>query len=54
MRLKASAKLWMCTGGILLAGLTAPAGATINVDGTLNESDYGASAPGTSALNSLS
>ncbi len=45
---KRAAKVWLCTAGVVF--VTASAHATITVDGTLNESDYGTSAPGTSAL----
>lgn len=37
-------------GAVALVGLSLPATATITVDGTINESDYGTSVPGTSAL----
>src|SRR5277367_1899390 len=47
---KNSAKLWLCTAGVALAGLALPARATVTIDGTLNESDYGTPAPGTAAL----
>ncbi len=52
-RIRWQGKRWhkdvrMCTAGVVLVAGSVRAG--ITVDGTLNESDYGASAPGTSAL----
>ena len=41
---------WVWASGLAIGAMSLPTYATITVDGTLNESDYGSSAPGTSAL----
>ena len=49
---KVNAKLWLCTGGILLAGFAPMAQAQLAVTGNLSSTavTYGANVPGTGAL----
>lgn len=48
--MRRSLSKWVWVSGLAIGALSLPTYATITVDGTLNESDYGSSAPGTSAL----
>lgn len=52
MRGKVNSKLWLSTGGILLAGLSPLAEAQLAVTGNLSSTavTYGANVPGTGAL----
>jgi fibronectin-binding autotransporter adhesin len=48
--MRRSLSKWVWVSGLAIGAMSLPTYATITVDGTINETDYGSSVPGTSAL----